>query len=284
MHEVVKKEIDKATVRHHVSRSNHQKTYANTLYAKKAKDTYVAREVFTSLTPKNLAFIWPKEFAYYCETAWKQYSEESPDIAGELKRSKNCVPESFTRKLCFSHFQRWRQDNFPVFYWPQKIIIPIRNVRLISVKDDTAVVPFSAGTHAYVKRTTYKEVRIHISADGKKFVPALVPYWKHDKPVCNENINTQFGIIATIKKGQIVELKKALSAGYRPGRYIVTDFGQVQVVILPDYIADNEDARTGFGLPKTGIKPRWHEFVDSLGYELPHPPSAKPQPAGAAEA
>ena len=116
-----------------------------------------------------------------------------------------------------------------------------------------------------------------ISADGKKFVPALVPYWKHDKPVCNEAINAELGIVATIKKGQIVELKKALSAGHKPGRYIVTDFGQVQVVILPDYMADNDDARIGFGLPKTGIKPRWNEFVSCLGYELPHPPSVKPQ-------
>ena len=50
MHEAVKKEIEKVIVRHHVSRSNHQQAYATTLYAKKAKDTYVAREVFTSLT------------------------------------------------------------------------------------------------------------------------------------------------------------------------------------------------------------------------------------------
>ena len=277
MHEVVKKEIEKVVVRRHVSRSNHQQAYATTLYAKKAKDTYVAREVFTSLTPKNLGSIWPKEFAYYCEAAWKRHADESPDIEAELKKTKGNVPESFTKKLCFAHFQKWRADDCPEFYWPKEIKIPIRSVRWIAVKDDSTVVPFSPGTHAYVKRTTYKEVRIHISADGKKFVPALVPYWKHDKPVCNEPINAELGIVATIKKGQIVELKKALSAGHKPGRYIVTDFGQVQVVILPDYMADNDDARIGFGLPKTGIKPRWHEFVSCLGYELPHPPSIKSQ-------
>ena len=276
MHEVVRNQIEKVIVKHHTSRSNHQQAYATTLYAKKAKNTYVAREVFISLTPKNLGSIWPETFALYCEAAWRRYSDESADLAAELKKTKNCVPESFTSKLCFSHFQKWRQDDCPEFYWPKEIKIPIRNVRLISVKDDTAVVPFSSGTHAYVKRTTYKEVRIHISADGGKFIPALVPYWKHDKPVCNEAINTELGIIATIKKGQVVELKKALSAGYKPGRYIVTDFGQVQVIILPDYMADNDDARIGFGLPKTGIKPRWHEFVSCLGYELPHPPPVKP--------
>ena len=69
MHEVVKKEIEKVVVKHHVSRSNHQQSYATTLYAKKAENTYVAREVFTSLTPKNLGHIWPETFALYCGAA-----------------------------------------------------------------------------------------------------------------------------------------------------------------------------------------------------------------------
>jgi hypothetical protein len=276
MREVAKAQIARVVVKRHVSQSNHQQAYATTLYAKKAPNTYVAREVFTTLTPKNLGSIWPESFALYCEAAWRRYSDESLDLAGELKKTKNCVPGSFTSKLCFSHFQKWRQDDCPEFAWPNEIKIPIRNVRLISVKDDTTVVPFSAGTHAFVKRTTYKEVHIQVSADGRKFVPSLVPYWKHDKSVCNERISAGAGIVTIIKKGQIVELKKALSAGYSPGRYVVTDFGQIQVVILPDYVADNDSARIGFGLPRTGIKPRWHEFVSCLGYELPHPASSKP--------
>src|SRR5450756_503420 len=101
MHEVVKNHIEKVVVKHHVSRSNHQQAYATTLYAKKAKDTYVARKVFTSLTPKNLSSIWPETFALYCEAAWRRYADESTDLEGELKRTKNCVPESFARKLCF---------------------------------------------------------------------------------------------------------------------------------------------------------------------------------------
>ena len=84
--DVVKKEIEKVVVRHHVSRSNHQQAYATTLYAKKAKNTYVAREVFTALTPKNLGSIWPKEFASYCEAAWMRYSE---GIRKHKKRTKN---------------------------------------------------------------------------------------------------------------------------------------------------------------------------------------------------
>jgi len=284
MHEVAKLEIERVVVRRHVSRSNHQQAYATTLYAKKAKDTYVAREVFTTLTPKNLGSIWPKEFAAYCEAAWARYAEESPNIDGELKGTKGCIPANFTRKLCFSHFQQWRADNAPNFVWPGTVKIPIRSVKLISVKDDTTVVPFSPGTHAYVKRKTYKEVRILVSADCKKFVPVLVPYWRKDRPVCNEPVNSKLGTVAIIRKGQKVELKKPLAAGYKPGRYTVTDFGQVQVIILPDHIADNDDARLGFGLPRTGIKPRWHEFISCLGYELPHPPPAQPQSSRPAEA
>jgi CRISPR-associated endonuclease Csn1 len=95
MHGVVKTEIEKVIVRHHISRSNHQQAYATTLYSKKAKDTYVAREVFTTLTPKNIDNIWPKEFAHYCKAAWGRYADESPDIEAELKKTRGCLPKSF---------------------------------------------------------------------------------------------------------------------------------------------------------------------------------------------
>ena len=169
-YEKAKAVVEKVVVRHHVSRSNHQQAYATTLYAKKDKDTYVAREVFTSLTPKNLGGIWPKEFAAYCEAAWARYQEESADINAELKKTGGRLPESFTNKLCFSHFQQWRANGAPEFTWPKKPKIPIRSVRLISVKDDTAVMPFSKGTHAYVKRTGFREVRIHLAEDEKSWL------------------------------------------------------------------------------------------------------------------
>lgn len=284
MHEVVKKEIEKVVVKHHVSRSNHQQSYATTLYSKKAKNTYVAREVFTTLTPKNLEHIWPKEFAYYCEAAWTRYTDESSDIEGELKKTKNCVPENFTRKLCFSHFQKWRQDGSPEFYWPEKIKIPIRNVRLISVKDDTAVVPFSPGTHAFVKRTGYKEVQVFLAEDGKSFVPVFIPYWKGDKLVCETPIKQNTKPIIVIRRGMVVEAKKAFSAGQPPGKYRVLVTGQLQIKLLPHHVANKEEAIVSFGLGKKGLQPMWADFIRVLGYELPHPPSVKPQPAGAAEA
>jgi len=277
MHEVVKKEIEKVVVRHHVSRSNHQQAYATTLYAKKAKNTYVAREVFTSLTPKNLGSIWPETFALYCEAAWRRYSEEAADLAGELKRTKNCVPESFTRKLCFSHFQKWRQDDCPDFYWPKEIKTPIRNVRLISVKDDTAVVPFSPGTHAYVKRTGFKEVQVFLAADGKSFVPVFVPYWKNDKPLCGQPIMQASKPIAVIQRGQTVEIKKALAAGSPPGKYRVITTMQAQVKLVPAHLQNKPETLVAFGMKSFGANPPWPDFIRALGYELPHPPSVKSQ-------
>jgi len=176
MHTVCAAELEKVVVQHHVSRSSHQQAYATTLYAKKAPNTYVAREVFTSLTPKNLGSIWPEAFSAYCEAAWRRYMEEAADLETELKKTKGCVTEAFTSRLCFSHFQKWKEDEAPEFHWPSQVKIPIRNVRLISVKDDTAVTPFSPGTRAYVKRTGFKEVRIHVAEDGKSFVLVFVPY------------------------------------------------------------------------------------------------------------
>ncbi len=284
MHDVVKQEIEKVVVRHHVSRSNHQQAYATTLYAKKAKDTYVAREVFTTLTPKNLASIWPKEFAAYCEAAWARYAEESPDIDAELKKTKGCVPAAFTSKLCFSHFQQWRADAAPSFEWPKHITIPIRNVRLVSVKDDTAVVPFSPGTHAYVKRTSFKEVQIHLAEDGKSFVPVFVPCWKGDKPICDQPIKTGEKPVTVIRRGMLLETKKTSSAGWPPAKYRVLVTGQERIKLLPSHVANTEDAMAAFNLPKKALQLTWPDFIRCIGHELPHPPPAQSQSPRPAQA
>ncbi|MEO5802112.1 MAG: type II CRISPR RNA-guided endonuclease Cas9 [Verrucomicrobiota bacterium] len=284
MHDVVKKEIQKVVVQHHVSRSNHQQAYATTLYSKKTKDTYVARETFTTLTPKNLGSIWPKEFAAYCETAWNHYSDETANLESELKKTKGCVPENFTRKLCFSHFQNWRAKGGMEFSWPEKVKIPIRNVRLISVKDDTAVVPFSPGTHAYVKRTGFKEVRIHLAEDGKSFVPVFVPYWKNDTSMCPRPIKQDSKPVAVIRRGMVVETKKPFATGQPVGKYRVLVTGQVQLKLLPHHVANKEETIISFGFGKKGLQPVWSDFIRCLGYELPHTPSSQPSSAGAAEA
>jgi hypothetical protein len=277
MHEVVKSQIEKVVVRHHVSQSTHHQAYATTLYAKKAKDTYVAREVFTSLTPKNLGNIWPETFALYCKTAWSRYSEESTDIEGELKRTKGSVPFGYTSKLCFAHFQKWRADECPEFYWPKEIKIPIRNVRLISLKDDSAVVPFSPGTHAFVKRTGFKEVQIFLAEDEKSFVPVFIPYWKNDKPLCVRPIKENTKPIATIRRGGVVTLKK-LSGPKNPiGNYRVVSTMQAKINLVPTHIQDKPEALLASGFLANGVNISWQTFFNAVGYELPHPPSVKPQ-------
>jgi CRISPR-associated endonuclease Csn1 len=283
MHDVAKKEIEKVVVKHHVSRSNHQQAYATTIYGKRDKDTYVAREVFTTLTPKNLSSIWPPDFAAYCEAAWACYADESPDIDAELKKSKGCVTEAFTRRLCFSHFQKWKAAGAQSFDWPASIKIPIRSVKLISVKDDAAVVPFAPGTPGFVKRTGFKEVRIHLAEDGKSFVPVFVPYSKNDSIPSERQVDPNRPPVAIIRRGMVVQTIKPFSAGQPPGKYRVLVTGQNQLRLLPHNIANQEAAILSFGLPRKGLQPYWPDFIKALGHELSHPPSPQPPPARAGE-
>lgn len=277
-------EIEKVIVRHHVSRSNHQQAYATTLYAKRDKDTYVAREVFTSLKPEDLNDIFPKELGAYCSAAWLRFKEETKDLAEQLKKSKGLLPDAFTSRLCFADFQRWRATGAPEFVWPKQVKIPIRSVRLISVKDDTAVMPFSKGTHAFVKRTGFKEVRIHPSADGKSLVPVFVPRWKSDAPIAKEPISEGSKPVAIIRLGDIVELKTATGPKNPPGQYRVASTMQDQIQLIPLHIMKNKDALKAAGYLENGVNSAWKTFIRAAGYELPHSPSAQSQSAGAAEA
>ena len=154
---------------------------------------------------------------------------------------------------------------------------------MISVKDDTAVVPFSSGTHAYVKRTGFKEVQIFLSEDEKSFVPVFIPQWREDKLVCEKPIKPNTMPVAVIRRGMVVETKKAFSTGQPVGKYRVLVTGQSQLRLLPHHVANKEDAIISFGLGKKGLQPYWPDFIRALGYELPHPPPVKPESSGAAK-
>lgn len=288
MRNVVADQIGKVIVRHHISRSPHKSAYATTIYGKKASNTYVAREVFTSLTPKNLGAIWPPDFSAYCQAAWTCYEDEAADIASETKKNKGCVPESYSSRLCFAHFQKWREqakrNGNAEFSWPEAVKIPIRSVKLISVKDDTAVTRFAPGTPGYVKRTGFKEVRIHLAEDGKCFVPVFVPFWRDDSISPDTAIIPNSEPLAVIRRGMIVETKRPFSTGHPPGKYRVLVTGQNQLRLLPHHIANQEEAIVSFGLPKKGLQPYWPDFIKALGHELPHPPSAQSASSGASEA
>lgn len=286
MHDVVKAQIGKVVVQHHVSRSPHQSAYATTVYGKKAPNTYVAREVFTSLTPKNLGSIWPPEFSAYCQAAWSRYESEAADLATELKQSKGCVPQRFTSRLCFAHFQQWRErakaGADAAFDWPEEVRIPICSVKLISVKDDTAVAPASPGTPGFVKRTGFKEVRIHHAKDGKRFVPVFVPYWKNDKPIADGEFVGQ--PIAVIRRGETVNLRKATGPKNPPGIYRVSTTMQDNIQLIPSHLAKDKESLLASGFLANGVTISWKSFLSAAGYELPHTASAQPEPPGAAEA
>lgn len=279
MHDIVRNQLAGIVVQHHVSRSSHQQAYATTLYARKADDTYAAREVFISLKPKDLKDIWPQDFAAYVIAAWACYVRDAADLEHELKGTKDCLPENFTRRLCFSHFQKtWRSKQAPAFEWPCEVRIPIRSVRLISVKTDSAVVPFSPGTHAYVKRIAYKEVQIFLAEDGKSFVPVFIPCWRRDIVEPGTAIQPGVRPLVTIRRGMVVETRKPFSTGHPPGKYRVIVTGQNQIRLLPHHVADQEEAILSFGLRKKGLQPYWPDFIRALGYELPHPPPVESRP------
>jgi hypothetical protein len=283
MHDVVKKEIEKVVVRHHVSRSNHQQGYATTVYGKLGPNTYAAREKLSDLKEKDFDDVHPQALGAYLGAAWARFKDDTTDWETQRKKTKDKLPESFFSRLCFSHYQKWQADGAPSFVWPARVKIPIRSVKLISVKDDSAVAPFAPGTPGYVKRTGFKEVRIHVSADGKRFVPAFIPYWRREQPFHDVAIKAG-SPLKVIRRGDLIDLKNGYGANNPPGTYRVVSTMQKQIQLLPPHIADTKEALTASGYLANGVNLRWPAFFKAAGYELPHPPSPQPSSAGAAEA
>jgi hypothetical protein len=206
------------------------------------------------------------------------------------------LPADFTERLCFAHFQWWREkvlkdQKVADFSWPTKKQIPIRSVRFIEPVNDKSVFPDPsvqptglAGLRAFVKRTDLKEVRIQLSAKRDKYVPVFVPVWKQQPVFSSEAFDSTSNPLATIRKNQIVELKSDYSEKYRAGRYVVVKLGEKQLTLIPPHVVFDDDALQAHGLPKSGFQPYWPDFIHALGYELPHPSSAQSESAGAAEA
>jgi hypothetical protein len=284
MHDVVKKEMEKVKVRHHESRSNHRQTYATTVYGKLAPDIYAAREKLVDLKASDFRDVHPKELGIYFQAAWERFRNESPNLDVQLKKTSNKLPVAFVERLCFSHFQKWREEKAPAFAWPSSVKIPIRSVKLIAPVNDDSVLRCTRGTPGYVKRTTFKEVHIYPKADNKGFVPVFVPYWKGDKPVGLNDILPGSKPVVILRKRAIIRTLKPLSTGHPAGIYCLYELGQVQPYLLPPHIAKKEEAIESFGIKKSGIKPRWPDLIRALGYELPHPPSPESQSSGSVQA
>jgi hypothetical protein len=293
MHEVVKKEIEKVVVRHHVSRSNHQRAYDTTIYGRPKQngvpipDCYVSREPITALKPSDLkspktgkSKIFPSLLGDYLALAWEKFCEVEPNWQKLLKSNKDSLPEAFQKRLCFSDFQRWRQDDAPAFRWPDKVVIPIKRVGYIGVENDNAVAPASPGTHGFVARGGRKpllEVRLHPSADGKSLVPVFVPSWRMEKPIPKAPIRPNSEPVATIRRGQTVEIKNSPGRNTPLGKYRVASTMQQNIKLLPVHLADLKESLKASGFLENGVNISWDTFIKSAGYELPHPPSVKPQ-------
>ncbi|MGN6643958.1 MAG: hypothetical protein ACTHKU_13255, partial [Verrucomicrobiota bacterium] len=194
-----------------------------------------------------------------------------------LKKNNTKLPSVFVEKMCFSHFQKWRHEKAPTLFWPDRVKIPIRSVKLIAPVNDNSVLRFAQGTPGFVKRTTFKEVHVYPKADGKGFVPVFIPYWRGDKPLGMAEVLPVSKHVKILRKRSIIKTVKPLSTGHPPGYYCLYELGQVQPYLLPPHIAKKEEAIASFGIKKSGIKPRWPDLIKALGYELPHPPSIKPQ-------
>ncbi len=172
----------------------------------------------------------------------------------------------------------------PEFRWPTLVKIPIRSVRAICITDDKAVAPSSPGTRAFVDRTSFKEVRMCVSVDGKEFVPVFVPFWRQDLPFHNYKGEINPKPLRVIRKGINVEIVKPFCGGRPPGIYRVIGTRQTQLHVIPYYLANNPESCLAAGLPANAIQARWLDFFQALGYELPHPPSPQPRTSRPGEA
>lgn len=283
IYEVVSREIDKVAVKHHVSRSNHKRVYDTTIYGKKADDVYVARDKLSDLKEKDFSNVYPESLGSYLMAAWEAFQNETPSLIALLKTTKGKLPAEFIDRLCFAHFQRWREAQAPFFQWPQKVKIPIRSVKYIGVHDDKVVAPASPGTKGFIARRRYKEVRIHLSIDGRYWVPVFVPYWKRDRLIHDQQYQPR-APIQIIQIGDLIDLKNGYGPNNPSGVYRVTSTMQKQIQLLPINIADTKEALKASGFLENGINLRWPAFFKAVGYELPHPASPQPQSPSPAEA
>jgi len=287
MYDVVKKEIEKVVVKHHVSRSNHQRTYDTTIYGRPKRngvpirDCYVSREPIIALKPADLkspktgkSKIFPPELGDYLASAWEKYCETEPEWEKQIKANNKCLPEAFQKRLCFSDFQQWRADGAPAFIWPKQVKIPIKRVGYIGVEDDSAVAPASPGTKGFVARGSFREVRLHPSEDGKSLVPVFVPLWRLDKPIPKAPIKTDSESVAVIRRGQTVEIKNSPGRNTPVGKYRVASTMQQNIKLLPVYLADIKEALKASGFLENGVNISWDTFIKSAGYELSQLPDA----------
>ena len=163
------------------------------------------------------------------------------------------------------------------FSWPAAVRVPVRRARVVGSKDRSGFLRVGTG---FIERKSFREVRICRSVDGLRFVPVFVPFHQHDTPTAAEPFDKETPPVAILRKGALLTLRKALGPAAPPGRYILHELSRGTPMLLPPHVAGIGVPAAAFGLAKSGLKPRWNTLIKALGYELPHPPSAEPRPAG----
>jgi 5-methylcytosine-specific restriction endonuclease McrA len=271
--ESVRSLIEKCRVDHHVSRSPNKKGYMTTIYGERTDDRvtknpekiFVAREPLSGLKATDFKNSYPKELGVYLDKAYAHWENTATDAAGQLKKAKGNLPESFISTLCFAAFQQWRHNGSAGEYRrPHAVKVPIRSVKIVGVKDTAAVHRAHPAVNGFVKRHGFKEVRLNKAADGSGIVPVFVPYFENDKvppgkPITNEPP------LAVIRQGEVVELKLQ-AAKMPPGRYIITTFGQETSSISPPHLS--KEGRMAEGLKDRGYPIGTNSLIKALGLNL----------------
>lgn len=265
--------MERATIATRDPVGHHAKHYDTTLLGRRevADETwFVARDRLGGLKPKNLAKVYPTELGRYIGLAWERFEQE-----GGRPGKKDVLPEEFIRRLCFSHYQRWRTSGMSAFAWPEAVRIPIRSVRYMQAKDPDAVMPLRRNQRQkapdngpFVKRKEVREVWLMLKPDGSLDRIVRVPHYRHD-PLAPREKRPENAII--LRKGDVVRLKKVPNAKAPAGEWRITVMGEDQIKLIPSRLVKSfrskDDKRAAFaawGVSENGWSPMWKTFIDHL--------------------
>lgn len=165
----------------------HAKHYDTTFLGKRGADdapVFVVRTPVGKLTVKHITKLdlHPRPFGEYVATAFQRHQADGFAPPGDKKQLPTYM-ERFFERLCFSHFQYWKEKR-PPFSWPANVKIPIQNVRLIKTDQPDTVMGLRTKPDGqrkdFVERTEFKEARVYRNANGEERIVYL-PHWKTDQ-------------------------------------------------------------------------------------------------------
>jgi len=193
----------------------------------------------------------------------------------EAEKLLKTMPEDFQKRICFAHYQRWREKPTGDFEFPAAVKIPIVRVRYRQPVSDNSVskgpksMPGYAGGRVYLKRGQLREVRLMPIVRGPGVIPVFVPQWRNDKTFAANDYDASAKPALVIRKDSVLRLVKDYSERYRAGDYLVVAFGEVQLHLTQAHVANTKEARVANNLPASGFQAYWHLLIPALGFEYP---------------